>query len=195
MTKRPAFEGLFYAFFKPGEISENCAPAHAGVRFSRFRGTLKASIFDAFSESARRCPPEGTSRRIFRNFCRFGELFRACFGSFFRTVALPTACRESRGTLLGQSRSMFGSPTYFLTPKNEPIAPQKCLQGPKLTQKMTPVGGKNTLKVTQKRPAFRPVLFFFFRTTAQVSPSRGKSGEGSCESMCACAGGARKTRA
>ena len=95
MTKRPAFEGLFYAFFKPGEKSENCAPAHAGVRFSRLRGTLKASIFDAFSESARRCPPEGTSRRTVRNFCRFGELFRACFGDLFRNVALPTACRES----------------------------------------------------------------------------------------------------
>ena len=133
MTKRPAFEGLFYAFFKPGEISENCAPAHAGVRFSRFRGTLKASIFDAFSESARRCPPEDTSWRIFRNFCRFGELFRACFSSFFRTVALPTACRESRGTLLGH----VWCPKLFFDPKNEPIAPPKCLQGPKITQKTT----------------------------------------------------------
>ena len=94
IAKRPAFEGLFYAFFKPGDKSENCAPAHAGVRFSRLRGTLKASIFDAFSESARRCPPEGTSQRIFRNFCRFGELFRACFGGLFRNVALPTATRE-----------------------------------------------------------------------------------------------------
>ena len=120
MAKIPAFASLFYAFFKPGEKSENCAPAHAGVRFSRLRGTLKASIFDAFSESARSSPPEGTSRRTVWKFCRFGELFRACFGSFFRTVALPTAPRESRGTLLGQSWGMFGAPSYFLTTKMSP---------------------------------------------------------------------------
>ena len=137
MTKRPAFEGLFYAFFKPGEISENCAPAHAGVRFSRFRGTLKASIFDAFSESARRCPPEGTSRRIFRNFCRFGELFRACFGSFFRTLALPTACRESHI----QTR----------LPKWCPMAPKVVPRVPKGSQneaKMEPKWSQNGAKIS-----------------------------------------------
>ena len=95
MAKRFSFGGLFHAFFKPGEKSENCAPVHAGARCSRLRGTLKASIFDAFSEPARSSPPEGTSQRTVRKFCCFGELFRACFGGFFRTVALPTAPRES----------------------------------------------------------------------------------------------------
>ena len=124
IAKRLAFEGLFYAFFKPGEKSENCAPAHAGVRFSRLRGTLKASIFDAFSESARRCPPEGTSRRIFRNFCRFGELFRACFGGLFRNVALPTAPRESHI----QTRLPKWCP---MAPKVVPRVPKGCQNGAK----------------------------------------------------------------
>ena len=131
MTKRPAFEGLFYAFFKPGEKSENCAPAHAGVRFSRFRGTLKASIFDAFSESARRCPPEGTSRRTVRNFCRFGELFRACFGGLFRNVALPTACRESHI----QTRLPKWCP---MAPKVVPRVPKGCQNGVKMEPKWCP---------------------------------------------------------
>ena len=60
----------------------------------------------------------------------------------------------SLGAVLGH----VWCPKPFFGPKNEPIAAPKCLQGPNITQQITPKVEKMTLKVPSKRPAFRLVF-------------------------------------
>ena len=49
---------------------------------------------------------------------------------------------ETGETPLGAIMGHVWCPKSFSDSKNEPVAPPKCLQGPKITQKMTPKVGK-----------------------------------------------------
>ena len=64
----------------------------------------------------------------------------------------------SRVAPLGAVLGHVWCPKPFSDPKNEPIAPPKCLQGPKTTQKMTPEVEKILEKCSKKGQ--HSVLFF-----------------------------------
>ena len=51
---------------------------------------------------------------------------------------LPKGEFKTGETPLGAIMGHVWCPKPFFDPKNEPIAPPKCLQGPKITQKMPP---------------------------------------------------------
>ena len=65
---------------------------------------------------------------------------------------------ETGETPLGAITGHVWCPKRFFDPKNEPIAPQKCLQGSKITEKMTPEVEKLFKKCSKKGQ--HSVLFF-----------------------------------
>ena len=87
--------------------------------------------------------------------------------TYFRTplfwAKLPKGVQkgeaESRVAPLGAVLRHVWCPKPFFDYKNEPIALPKCLQEPKITQKMTPEVDKWLEKLSKKGPAFRIVFF------------------------------------